>query len=660
MGFFPTPYPDELLYSACARYGKRTKYSNKKSVMRELFGPNRSNAVFDFPNRLEYFLSKLPPNNYISDSLIDENTLFPFHEAFLTRKRANLIREEMKFAENNKIQMRLALNISQIKVPKYLRFCPLCAENDRNNYGETYWHRVHQLGGILVCIKHNCFLQDSFVSLGRESSTTFHSAEESLKIQPPEFLRDNNSEHKLFLYLGKNAEWLLTQKKLSLEQGELRERYYNLLLKRGYAYYNGRIKGNKLYEAFNQHFSLDTYSSVSSSSLDTLGCQIKSPRYAWYLNLLGTTPAKVINHPIRHLLLMNFLGVTAKDFFDSFVEYKPFGVGPYPCLNKASEHYLELNIRTCEIVDNTVKNKRGIPCGLFFCGCGFIYQRLGCDNSIQDKYKYSSVKEYGKVWEEKLKELWMNLNLSVAQIAEILNTSAHCVTRHAIRLSLPMNQPNTRNVEGYSRYRNPRKTFTQLLSRHRGSWLEHIKKYPNATRSELQRIATQPYFWLRKHDFDWIQDNSPKIKRVYERRLTHDWKKIDENLSIEVKHCCQKILMSTNPFQRVSLSAIIREVGHQAWLERRFLKLPKTHKIINFYYESTEDFVLRKIEQLERRFIEENTIPCKALFMELAGSRSNSSKYSIKVKERMLSALDTIKNSVESNKFINSNKLSKF
>ena len=69
IGFFPDPYPDELLYSACARYATITSYLNKQSVVSELFGKQGLSAIVDFPTRLEYFVSNLPyGHNYSSIS----------------------------------------------------------------------------------------------------------------------------------------------------------------------------------------------------------------------------------------------------------------------------------------------------------------------------------------------------------------------------------------------------------------------------------------------------------------------------------------------------------------------------------------------------------------------------------------------------------------
>ena len=38
IGFFPDPYPDELLYSVLARFQSRVQYPSRESLVRELFG----------------------------------------------------------------------------------------------------------------------------------------------------------------------------------------------------------------------------------------------------------------------------------------------------------------------------------------------------------------------------------------------------------------------------------------------------------------------------------------------------------------------------------------------------------------------------------------------------------------------------------------------
>lgn len=47
LGFFPTRYPDELLYSLCARYSERVQYPDDRAVNAELFGTKDTYASVD-------------------------------------------------------------------------------------------------------------------------------------------------------------------------------------------------------------------------------------------------------------------------------------------------------------------------------------------------------------------------------------------------------------------------------------------------------------------------------------------------------------------------------------------------------------------------------------------------------------------------------------
>ena len=42
-----------------------------------------------------------------------------------------------------------------------LYYCPACAEEELARYGESYWHRMHQLPGVNVCLTQRLVLCDS-------------------------------------------------------------------------------------------------------------------------------------------------------------------------------------------------------------------------------------------------------------------------------------------------------------------------------------------------------------------------------------------------------------------------------------------------------------------------------------------------------------------
>jgi hypothetical protein len=636
IGFFPDPYPEELLYSACARYAQRVNYPNKQKVITDLFGKKGLSAIVDFPTRLELFVSAIMSHKYSADEIINQNTLYPFYEPFVTIERAKIIRREMKSLTENHLQSRLAGNINQIKLPTFLRFCPLCVEEDRKELGETYWHRIHQLAGILVCPKHDCFLQNSSLAWGRKSSNFFHSAEDFVKPKDPKFINNEKSEHQIYLFLAENAQWLLNQENLSLKSGELRERYYNLLLERGYAYYNGRVKNTKLYKEFTE--------SLPQELLEKLGCQIKSAGRNWLSRMTEKVLADVLYHPIRHLLLLKFLKLDAKELFSSFVEFKPFGKPPYPCLNKISQHHGKLRIKSCQVFDNLTKGEKfRRPIAIFSCDCGFIYQRLGPDKSDEDKFRYDSVRQYGDLWEKELANHWAKLNLSLSEIARRFGTTTLLIARHAIRLDLPRNSEGTRSLQGYERYLNPRKYFSENLEKNRNSFLEVLKKYPKADRTLLIKKASFVLLWLYRNDEKWLEAHLPEQTRVFRKTERFDWKKIDKELSKQTKKTYSEIRKSPGKPIRVSITEIIRRTGQKAWIEKREKKLPLTAKVINKSLESLEDFMMRKLIWAENKFIEEKIIPTKNQLIRRAVIENTTTQNSRRIQNEIEMSLDRIR-----------------
>jgi hypothetical protein len=122
ISFFLDPYPDELLYSACARLCLRTRYSNIATTTQELFGRNAS-AIVDLPGRLDIFVSQLPPGHlYTTDRLIEEHTLFPFYAPFISPTRRQSAKNDLCNAKVNRVRERLGITASRLRPPERLRF----------------------------------------------------------------------------------------------------------------------------------------------------------------------------------------------------------------------------------------------------------------------------------------------------------------------------------------------------------------------------------------------------------------------------------------------------------------------------------------------------------------------------------------------------------
>lgn len=60
---FPDPLPDELFFSACARFSARVQYPNKKAVLKELFGKATCTATVELPSHLSSLIWRLAPGD---------------------------------------------------------------------------------------------------------------------------------------------------------------------------------------------------------------------------------------------------------------------------------------------------------------------------------------------------------------------------------------------------------------------------------------------------------------------------------------------------------------------------------------------------------------------------------------------------------------------
>jgi hypothetical protein len=164
MTFFPVPYEDELLYSILGRYHIRSGNISIKATLQDVFGKTSVTAVVDLPSHINRIIDNMPVGNqYTADYLVDKHTLYSFYSVFLPPENALKIKQYMKGDKGGSIYNKIGLMASSVSLNQYFKFCPQCIKEDMEKYGELYWHRAHQIPGVLVCPKHKIPLYDSQV-----------------------------------------------------------------------------------------------------------------------------------------------------------------------------------------------------------------------------------------------------------------------------------------------------------------------------------------------------------------------------------------------------------------------------------------------------------------------------------------------------------------
>lgn len=152
-GYHTKFYFDELFYSNFARYILHTGL-NYSTACRKLFGTTPRYVSFYFANHLVQFAKAVIQCYSLTEKNIAHNhTLLPLFANFFSEEKFRDFESDMYFSSPSHLH-----GNSSIHFFEPFRYCIECAKEDRNSHGETYWHRVHNIPLIPVCVHHNCYI----------------------------------------------------------------------------------------------------------------------------------------------------------------------------------------------------------------------------------------------------------------------------------------------------------------------------------------------------------------------------------------------------------------------------------------------------------------------------------------------------------------------
>lgn len=544
---FPLPYPDELLYSAIARYKLRCGKKTTR-IVGELFQKNHINNAFSLPTGISYLSSKI---SISAEEIIYKHTLFPYYTYFSNDDFRQTIFSYM-LTDTHNIYRSLGLLGCKIPIGITLMCCPECIQEDINIYGEPYWHRIHQLPEVLICAKHYRRLISSCelcgYSLIEVTNYDYH-------VTPTHCLQGHEIEsiddieesihHRKFV---ENSVYILNSNRQSLGIDDCRNKYLILMGNRGLASNYNSVLLKPTVESFNDYYE-DFFECIN---VDKPNLEVKG----WLIATLNHKSRKKM-HPVYHLLLIGFLCESVNEFLGA-EKFNPFGEGPWKCFNKFCAYF---NQNVILDVRNDFQNRKN---AIFSCEhCGFTY--LASVAGIK-KYRYYRVTEYGAIFKTRLEELFSRLNISsvskacginyytVKRFHEIYKETGSCNTIDSTELSYQ----HRRNVI-----------------------IEYLKENPNVTRSEVKKLLAKEYLWLEKFDRVWLGQVIPKrlTKKPpgSKNRGKVNWKQRDLELSKKLELRNQESLRLYG--KSLAPNGIKRIIG-KANYEINLHKLPRTKSIV--------------------------------------------------------------------------------
>ncbi|MFJ7733129.1 TnsD family Tn7-like transposition protein [Lysinibacillus sp. NPDC097231] len=278
----------------------------------------------------------------------------------------------------------------------------------------------------------------------------------------------------------------------------------------------GYINSKELYNKYFECIKIAGISTPLSSLKKNLGGILISKFGEEALDLLNSNPLKndwlsylsieriKHIHPIRHVLLMVALSNSVQEFLTNEFGYKPFGNGPWACMNILSDHYTMETIKDINLVFNKYKGEFQ---GEFKCNCGFTYiLNIGENSPLNIENFHFRIKEKGDVWNREFSKL-VSRGVPISEIATITKQAKGTV-RKIIKFGHDsFEQEKARKRKLIIKNEDIQKNIN------RREWIKLRRKFPNLLRTELIAANKSLYTKLRSKDAVWLDENLPLSKR---------------------------------------------------------------------------------------------------------------------------------------------------
>lgn len=183
ISYLPEIYPDELAYSWFCRYYVHTGCLTHKAALNNILSSRHDNPSKEFLGHINPDMLTAIQRMYPINEVILHHTMYPQYARFVPQKQKKdaLYHIGFDFCDVH----HLFPILPRCERDLYLKYCPVCADEDRKQYGEAYWHRVHQIRNMRICVKHNCRLVNSSVVAKSEQTFTLCPAESYITVQKP-------------------------------------------------------------------------------------------------------------------------------------------------------------------------------------------------------------------------------------------------------------------------------------------------------------------------------------------------------------------------------------------------------------------------------------------------------------------------------------------
>lgn len=353
------PYPDELVGSLLHR-AERQLGIGREQLLWRLTGHRLSSHSF----LITQYRGIAQACGMSPTEFLLAHSVLPYMTAYLrTAERERLISLLGGNALNDQRPTASLVRRSILGDP-WLRLCPSCVEEELKKYGESFWHRAHQLCGVAVCVIHGIDL------LGTE-----HRINRSHGIPPPHQVSRFQSVPETGIPRGtKLAIAAASFQALSWPRDYERwlGDYQKLVRQLGYLYF-----GEKIHGALLAH---DLQAFFGEPFLARYGCQIGvSHKTRW--------PAKLLQESAHHATTFKYV------LLEVFLEGQPVPSASRVDFKKRHKpkvrNWAHIELEAIDCLDNEVAR----------------HKAAGTRVNLEDLYDYARIRAVVKGHKQKVPRL---------------------------------------------------------------------------------------------------------------------------------------------------------------------------------------------------------------------------------------------------------------
>jgi hypothetical protein len=611
LGYFPILLPDELFYSAAARYQEVMHFRSVVAVRKALFGSDSRTSVVDLPGHLDAFVERLPrPTPITSELLIRRHTLFPFFDPFVSDYRAQDALLRMRSGVSKGIHRLLNVTGPAVGTPSSLRLCVACGREDAATHGHPYWRRSHQLPGVFCCWKHERPLATtSALRYARIDRYGYQLLSPSILEEAIEPRVDDRSLE-LGIAISRDAMWLLEGKALRRDSPGMRVHYRAVARGVGWEDSEGRLQGRNMNREFLSHFgaAFFEHSEVKVKPADSSD--------HWPIRLFSQPFFH--QSPVRHLTVLHFLGTTATEVYGAEVLAAP---GPKPT-PRTSERVSTVPCRnpTCPTFSQSAMDS------LEGSAYGPRMTRVSCP-TCQFTYSYDNncpsiwrIIETGVLWDDHLRELVLRSDLPQAAIGRALGVRSEAMIRIAWAKGIVRKRWRPRGVRPPHppKATLPKRINPLIREKHRSTVLAICRANPHYKRTEVRRASPTAFSWLETRDRAWLDRNVPVAIQPAGAIATLQIS--DEELAERAVVVAARLqLDGCDRPHRVSGRVLAKELSIPGSWKAALRRFPRTSEAFATSIETFGAFAYRRVRWATARFVAEGARPSRTTLARRAG-----------------------------------------